>query len=194
MAHSSLSNFFLVGGTALALQMGHRVSVDLDLFTLQKFDADSMLPMLKKHFTISETFKANNTLSVTIRHSQSDEQPIKVDFIRYAYPLLKPIKEEDGIRLLHMEDLIPMKLSAITNRGSKKDFYDLFFLLYKYDLEEMLNMFTKKFPETNLLQVLKSLLYFEDAEDEPDPITFKPAKWKEIKQKITESVKKYEQK
>ncbi len=88
-----------------------------------------------------------------------------------------------------MEDLIPMKLSAITNRGSKKDFYDLFFLLKEYELAEMLNMFTRKFPETNIFQVLKSLTYFEDAEGEPDPVTFEASSWNQVKQQIITSVK-----
>ncbi len=190
MKHPQLSDFFLVGGTALALQMGHRISIDLDMFTRQEFDPDMLLLALKKDFTIVEAFKAKNTLQAAIQpSSKTNNEPIKTDFIRYAYPLLAPIKKQDGIRLLSMEDLIPMKLSAITNRGSKKDFYDLFFLLKEYGLAEMLNMFTRKFPETNLLQVLKSLTYFEDAEDEPDPVTFEASSWNQVKQQLISSVK-----
>ncbi len=187
-----LNNFFLVGGTALALQIGHRISVDLDLFTLEKFHADHLLSYLKKQFTIVSAATASNTLNVFIQTASQPDNTIKVDLIRYPYSLPQPPPQIDGIRILALEDLIPMKLAAITNRGSKKDFYDIFFLLKEYKLPVMLNMFSKKFPETNLFQVIKSLTYFEDAEMEPDPITFEPCNWEDVKTRMIEVIKQYQ--
>jgi len=114
-----------------------------------------------------------------------------VALLKYSYPLLKPVIKEGNIRMLAMEDIAAMKLSAIAGRGSKKDFYNIFYLLRKFDLEELFGFFTGKFPYTNSFQIIKSLSYFDDADVEPDPIAFEPVEWEFVKRTITEKLEKY---
>ena len=111
--------------------------------------------------------------------------------IKYSYPLINPILEIDKIRLLSVEDIIPMKLSAIAGRGSKKDFYDIFYLLKSYSFKKMFELFKKKFPNTNEFHILKSLTYFEDAELEPNPQMIKKTEWNTVKSIIIKETNKY---
>lgn len=125
-----LEEFVLVGGTALALQIGHRRSVDLDFFTLTEYSAEHMFEILQRDFTIQEPFvKDRSTLIAEI-------EGVKVDFIRFRYNFRLPYLNVEGFRLLQIEDIAPMKLDAIAGRGRKRDFFDLYFLLKKYDLCE----------------------------------------------------------
>jgi len=117
-----LQDFFLVGGSALALQIGHRISVDIDLFTQEDFDTQSLFLKLDKLFTISDLTEKSSTLNFNIAYPDKSNNVIKVDLIKYAYPLINPVLDIDNIRLLSIEDIIPMKLSAIAGRGSKKRF------------------------------------------------------------------------
>jgi predicted nucleotidyltransferase component of viral defense system len=184
MQLEELKEFFLVGGTALALQLGHRISVDLDLFTQNDFDAKKMFNELNKIFEIQDLTEETNTLNFNIVFPEKTENLIKVDLIKYSYPLINAIIEIDKIRLLSIEDIIPMKLSAVAGRGSKKDFYDIHYLLNKYNFEQMFDLFEKKFPNTNKFHILKSLTYFEDAELEPNPKTIEKSNWDKIKKEI----------
>jgi hypothetical protein len=93
--------------------------------------------------------------------------------------------------MLSIEDIGAMKLSAIAGRGSKKDFYDIYYLLLKFDFEELFVFFERKFPSANTFQIIKSLTYFDDADVEPDPITFEPVEWEFVKRAITEKLEKY---
>lgn len=126
MALPELQDFFLVGGTALALQMGHRISLDIDLFTQQDFDAQKLFLKLDNQFSISDLTEESNTLNFNITYPEKSNEIVKIDLIKYPYPLIKPILNVENIRLLSVEDIIPMKLSAVAGRGSKKDFYDIF--------------------------------------------------------------------
>jgi len=187
-----LHEFFLVGGTALALRMGHRISVDLDLFTLNEFEPESLLPDLSAEFNVIESYAGKNTLNLGVEYPNNSGNIVKIDLIRYAYPLLKPVAVIEGIRMLETDDIIPMKLSAVAGRGSKKDFYDIYFLLRSYSLNEMLSLFEKKYINSNKFQVVKSLVYFDDAELEPDPQTIEKISWKEVKKLIQQEVSQYQ--
>lgn len=187
MKFPELNDFFLVGGTAIALYLGHRFSIDLDLFAQTDFNAEKLKIDLDKTFKII-SFEADvNTLNTIIEFKEKD---IKVEFISYKYKLIKPVKIFDGIRLLELEDLISMKLSAIAGRGSKKDFYDIYFLLEKYSLNQMLEFFREKYGAENLFYIIKSLTFFDDAELEPNPVTHLNISWQEIKNKILKEVNK----
>ena len=96
----------------------------------------------------------------------------------------------ENIRLLSVEDIIPMKLSAVAGRGSKKDFYDIFYFLKTYSFDQMFKLFEKKFPNTNKFHVIKSLTYFDDAEIEPNPQTIEKIIWNEIKNTIVNEINK----
>jgi len=190
MKISELQDFFLVGGTALALQIGHRISVDIDLFTQNDFSTAKLFGTLNSKFQLTHKTEDINTLNINIGADKA-ENKVKVDFIKYAYPLLNPIIETEGIRMLSIEDIIPMKLSAISGRGSKKDFYDIYYLLGQYSLKQMFDLFEQKFVNTNKFHVIKSLTYFEDAEIEPNPITIEKTNWVKIKKAITTHVNEY---
>lgn len=178
MTRPYLESFFLVGGTALALQLGHRVSIDIDLFTTSDFDQEDLLSDLRKEFDVVVEVRSPSIFITRIND-------VKVDFVRFRYGILFPELLIDGIRMLELRDIAPMKLDAVTKRGSKKDFYDIHFLLEKMSLPEILDLYARKFEHSTLFHVIKSLTWFEDAEDQPDPIVFEPAlSWKMVKTSI----------
>jgi hypothetical protein len=177
-----LKPFFLVGGTALALQIGQRKSDDLDLFSIDDFDPDILLENLKSNYDIVERAKSKGSLITEING-------IKTDFIRFKYSLIKPLVVTDSIRYLALEDIAPMKLDAITGRGTKKDFYDIFFLLKYFTIGEMLNLYDKKYSHSTAFHVIKSLSYFDDAETQADPIvTDNSVTWNLVKKEISKAV------
>ena len=190
MALPELQDFFLVVGTALALQMGHRISLDIDLFTQQDFDAQKLFLKLDNQFSISDLTEESNTLNFNITYPEKSNEIVKIDLIKYPYPLIKPILNVENIRLLSVEDIIPMKLSAVAGRGSKKDFYDICYFLKTYSFDQMFKLFEKKFPSTNIFHVIKSLTYFDDAEIEPNPQTTEKIIWNEIKNTIVNEINK----
>ena len=184
MSKPYLDQFFLVGGTSLALQMGHRFSVDLDLFTITDFDQEELLAELRTDFEV-----VVEVTSPSIFITRIDE--VKVDFVRFRYGLLFPVLQTDGIRMLEIQDIAPMKLDAVTKRGSKKDFYDIYFLLQKMPLKEILDLYNEKFQHSTLFHVIKSLTYFDDAEEQADPVVFDPAvQWGIVKTTLENEVKK----
>ena len=191
MLLTELQDFFLVGGTALALQLGHRISIDIDLFTQKDFDTKKLFLKLNNQFEISDLTEDTNILNFNVIFPEKSDNIIKIDLIRYSYPLINPIFEIDKIRLLSVEDIIPMKLSAVAGRGSKKDFYDIFYLLKTYSLDKMFVLFKKKFPNTNEFHILKSLTYFEDAEIEPNPQMTEKIDWNVVKTKISTETNRY---
>jgi len=183
MAFPPIEPFFLVGGTALALQIGHRVSIDIDLFTPQPFDKELLLNALFSEFDISVESEGDQLLLTYI-------EEIKVDFVKMGYPILYPTVEIEGIRLLDIKDVAAMKLKAIAQRGSKKDFYDIYFLSEILPLAEMLTIFKTKFAQFEVFHIVKSLTYFEDAENFADPIVFdKKVSWTKVKKSIADQVK-----
>lgn len=169
-----LSAFYLVGGTSLALYYGHRVSVDIDLFTHEPFDSTALDSTLSSEFTLTESTITENSVTGYI-------EGIKADFITHRYPLIGEVQNVDGLRLLPVEDIAAMKLNAIANRGSKKDFYDIFELLQHFQREQLLEFYTRKYPRGSAWNVEKSLTYFDDAEAEPDPVDLSGRSWDQIK-------------
>jgi hypothetical protein len=189
MLEKCLLDFNLVGGTALALQLGHRISIDLDLFTDKDFDTKQITADLSRKYRLLDIKEYPDTLNLNIEYPTNSDNYIKTDIIKYAYPLLKEPIIIEGIRVLSLEDIIPMKLSAIGNRGSKKDFYDIYFLLPEYSLKVMFDLFGQKFPNTNHFHILKSLTYFQDAEKELNPKTLAKVTWEEVKKEINKHAK-----
>ncbi|MEW6662911.1 MAG: nucleotidyl transferase AbiEii/AbiGii toxin family protein [Bacillota bacterium] len=171
------AGFYLAGGTALALQMGHRISGDLDFFSPVEFTPQVLRDEMVAagHFiTISET---KGTL-----HGIFDST--KVSFLKYAYPLLFPTKNLEGVEVADIKDIALMKITAISSRGSKKDFVDLYFVCQEHPLGFLLRLFSQKYAKANYSKyhILRSLTFFEDAEDEPDPLMLKPWSWENIKE------------
>jgi len=175
--HPKLNDFFLVGGTALALQLGHRISVDLDFFSEKPINTDELIGVLEKDYQ-AEIFQLTDNAIV------GNINGVKIDFIAHQYPLLNNLKMENQIRLASIEDITAMKLNAIKNRGSKKDFVDLYFLLKQFSLTEMLSLANKKYPNNVDVLTLKSLVYFDEAELQPDCEMLIPISWDEVKKEI----------
>lgn len=149
MADEAFGIFNLVGGTALALQIGHRKSIDLDMFTHADFSASEVLELLiEKSFYPQVKYSHKQTLIVEI-------EGIKVDFIRFRYPYSHNIQNVEGIRLVNMKDIACMKVDAIMGRGRKKDFYDLYFLLKHFSLMEIMKWYSEMFQHTTLFHVYK---------------------------------------
>ena len=186
MCFDDFANMRLVGGTALALQIGHRKSIDLDLFGDIDFDNVNTAKVFAD-FNNTITLKRSKNINI---FSIDD---IKVDFVNYSYPWLQHQLLLDGIRLAGIEDIAAMKLAAITGRGSRKDFIDLYFLLQKYNLKEMLGFYKEKYFDGSEYLVLKSLTYFADAEDDIDVEMIKDVSWNKIKTYILEAVDIYNQ-
>lgn len=180
----ALSGFNLAGGTALALQIGHRISVDLDFFGDVDFESIEILDAIKD---IAQTRIITQSRAILIL----DVNGIKTDFVRYRYPLVAPINEIDGIRLLSTLDIGAMKLAAITNRGRKRDFFDLFFLLQTYPLRTLFDAYNNKYADGSEFLVLKSITYFEDAEEDDMPSIFDTSvNWELVKKSIQDAARK----
>ena len=174
-----LTPFYLAGGTALALHLGHRKSFDLDLFGQSRLPIEELAGLLKSYPDARELLRSKNITVWSIAD-------VKVDIVNYHYaPICKPI-EENGLRLLSIEDIAAMKLEAIKGRGKKRDFYDLFILLQKYSLKKLLSYHQKKFKDDSTFLIVKSLTFFEDAEADPPIIalTHKPD-WENVKRTIS---------
>ena len=188
--HDECRCFALTGGTALALHFGHRISVDLDLFTQDRFDSNMLFESLRDsemfRDSVTSCSQSINSLSLFIKRK---DKAVKVDFIRHHYPLLFPVQYIDDIRFFSVQDIAAMKLNAVANRGAKKDFFDVHRLLQQFSLTELLAFFENKYNQINSFTVLKSLLYFDDAEFEPDPISLINTSWDEVKSALHSLVK-----
>ena len=158
------NDFYLAGGTALALQIGHRESIDFDFFSEKKFNNNKLFEQIKNNLSAYQVKKVQDekdTLTVIL-----DNQS-KISFFFYPYPLLEPLITEKYLNLASIRDIACMKLSAIVNRSVQKDYVDLYFILQQYPLSELLQSARKKFPEIETNLIIKSLVYFDDLNEEP---------------------------
>lgn len=181
---ADLKEFYLVGGTALALQLNHRNSIDIDLFSQNAFQNEKVINHIVSHgFEFDVKFNFENTIIGFIRK-------VKVDFIRHGYPFVKPPITEEGITFLSMEDIAAMKLNAISNSGKRlKDFIDVYFLLHQFSLSQMIEFYTIKYPNFNPLIPLKAINYFDDIDPAIDPPKLRnKLPLIEIKKRINDSV------
>ncbi len=183
MTEPLLSNHFLVGGTSLALQIGHRFSVDLDLFTHLDFEADDLLTMFESRFSVQPLSKSNTIFIAVV-------DDVKVDCVRFRYPFAFPLIQTDGIRLADIRDVAPMKLDAVMKRGSKKDFFDMYYLFEQFTPAEIMDWYKTMFKHETTFHVVRSLVYFEDAEQTEEPVLFdKSVTWAKVKKRLIELVK-----
>jgi predicted nucleotidyltransferase component of viral defense system len=172
---SIAEGFYLAGGTALALHLGHRKSDDLDLFS-------------EKEFTIEKLCKTIEGLNGQILIAEqetihADVKGIKLSLLYYPYKLIKPLHKFNSIKIACIEDIACMKVIAISPRTEKKDFYDIYEILKHFRPLELKDMFLKKYgrQRINCYHILKSFFYFEDAEDSPNPISLNGTTWNEVK-------------
>ena len=177
--------FYLAGGTALALQIGHRVSIDFDFFTEKDFETEEMYERVQKIFgQVSRTQESFRTLAVVV------QDDVRMSFMGYRYPLLETCVDTEHVRLASILDIGCMKLSAIVSRAELKDYVDLFFILKRLPLTELLAALSKKLPSLDQNLVLKALVSFDDVTLEPiDFIKGNEVTPDEIRESIIKNVK-----
>ena|SRR6266536_5028954 len=173
---SILARFYLAGGTGLALQLGHRRSLDLDFFSPQEFDPEIIVSRIQHLDGFSVVARDAQTLHTHLLGT-------KVSFLGYAYPVLFSLQELLDVNVADPRDIACMKISAIAGRGTKRDFVDLYAASKLYGLRTLLDLFKEKFARANYsaVHLLKSLTYFEDAEKDPMPNMLTAIDWEEVK-------------
>lgn len=175
---------YLAGETGLALQIGHRKSYDLDFFIDREFEVDEVIDFLKNNFDTQLEMSDKKTIKAQI-------DGVRFSLFYYDYPLLSKFEKFGKINLASIKDISAMKLVAITNRGAKRDFIDIYFISKIEDLGKLLNYYKKKYKKVkpNIYNVLKGLVYFDDADDEPMPRMIKGVSWDEVKEYFRDEVK-----
>jgi Nucleotidyl transferase AbiEii toxin, Type IV TA system len=186
MSRDYLDGFNLVGGTALALYLGHRKSMDIDLFSEFSFDVAQMIDKIQHDFPLQLYFTSANTIKGSINNTN-------VDIIAHRYPSLSEVKVFDGIRISSEPDIIAMKLNAISISGQRsKDFIDIYFILeeHKYGVADMLKFYQTKYSQLGDMHVLKSLIYFNDVDLSDWPVLIKKPhlKWPVVISRIEKEV------
>jgi predicted nucleotidyltransferase component of viral defense system len=186
MSIPELADFSLVGGTALSLRYGHRMSIDLDLFSSTEYDTETVIAALER--TFPHTYQHISTNSIGIFGYIGD---VKIDLVKYHFfPVIAPIVVEEGIRFLSDEDIIAMKINAILRRGVKKDFWDIAELMQHYDVDEMIDYYRAKYPNQILMiSIPRALTYFDDADNSDTPICLKQQTWNDIQTIISNKVR-----
>ncbi len=186
-SQSFINDFYLAGGTCLALQIGHRQSIDFDFFTPADFDTSTLISILTQIGQFDRDNEERNTINGRLNG-------VRLSFFGYRYGIIDVFKTYDSIRLAGLKDIAAMKLEAIAGRGSKKDFIDLFFLLQRYTLEEIFSFHKIKYGIglSNQYHHLKSLVYFADAESEAMPLMIHPLDWNYVKDKIISCTKHFQ--
>jgi hypothetical protein len=179
-----VSSFYLSGGTALSLQLGHRESEDLDFFSEQSFYPERIEQQLLSFGKLSDTELAKGTLNTYLKS-------VKLQFLEYPYRLLEPLVEWNGIKLSSALDIACTKLQTVGMRGSKKDFIDIHVLLQQFSLQELLVYTKKKYTESDYSEahILKSLIYFEDAESQPMPRMHIDISWEKVKNSLISTIR-----
>lgn len=179
-----MSDFNLAGGTSLALYLGHRISVDLDLFTSKSFDVAKLEMFLRDKYGFRTDYLEKNTLKGSI-------EGVKIDCITHSYDYLERPYNESGIRLYSMEDIVAMKLSAIADNGTRlKDFIDIAFLSTRFPFNSMLRFYERKFPNSNVLRPFKAITYFDDIDFEEDIVMLNSKfDWKLIERRLIDMTK-----
>jgi hypothetical protein len=183
-----LGNFYLAGGTGLSLQLGHRKSEDMDFFSGELFNTEVLLSKIKPE----------HTLYVTEGTVHCELKGIKLSFLFYKQPLIYPTIIWHEIKIAEWRDIVAEKFKAISQRGSKKDFYDLYAVLkQKLSIEETCQIFKERFSASGLnkYHVLKSIVFFEDAEDDPAPIILMAGReweWESVKNFFEKNISRFE--
>ncbi|MBV6451749.1 MAG: hypothetical protein MHPDNHAH_02496 [Anaerolineales bacterium] len=180
------ARFYLGGGTALSLQLGHRRSVDLDFFSPTE-DIPTVRPALEAALAPFQPTLADSSWGNLVYLAKD----VRIGFYGYGFPLVAPLVEMEGVRLASIEDIALMKMDALLSRAARKDFYDLYFICQKFRLRQILDLAPQKYANVRdfEVQTVKRLAYFENAEAEPDPILLQPASWDAVKRFFMQQAK-----
>lgn len=181
MSDDKFNDFNLVGGTALALKIGHRLSVDIDLFSTTPFDAKALAEHLAASYAATEIRTLTNGVFCFVDN-------IKIDLIAHQYSLVDRIEMSDGIRIVSLLDIGAMKLNAIFGSGKRyKDFVDMYSLLEQFTLNELLDACQQKYPDLNINMVKHSLIHFEDVILAPIDFIGPEVKWSTITDRLRQA-------
>lgn len=185
-AQPEVKELRLVGGTALALQYGHRQSVDLDFFGRLPEDKDELIDVVRRVGDVTVLNRSKIILQMVVNQ-------VKVDFVDYSrYPWIDEPILGDGFVLASDKDIAAMKINAIMGRGTRKDFIDLYLLLQHYSLTQIMDFYRQKYPEFSEYRALLSMTYFDDAEMQDMPLMFIKTPWESMKTSIIQAVEAYQ--
>lgn len=187
MKDENLKDFNLVGGTALSLMIGHRLSIDIDLFTTKDFNEGKMLAYLGNQYPVEIREMFKNTILMNIG---TDINKVKVDILTHQYPLQQPIQSKDGVRLASLQDIGAMKLHAIFQNGSRiKDFVDIYFLLEHHPLKTYFEAYERKY-NGNATLAAYGLLHYKniDWEEKVKMMKGKEKDWNRMKERLEKAV------
>jgi hypothetical protein len=191
MNEKVFNSFRLVGGTALSLQLGHRKSADIDLFTDVEYgsvDFGEIDNTLKKNYVYVDSLDAPVALGKSYFAGDSEIKCIKIDLF-YTDSFIRPASVIDGIRFAAPEDIVAMKIDIVGRGGRKKDFWDIHELMEKYSLQEMLHFHKERYPYShNRDEILNNFTNFENADNDFDPVCLKGKYWELIKLDIIEAL------
>lgn len=183
-------NFYLAGGTALALHYGHRTSVDFDFYTAT--DLRDVLPLLTELQQHLPDFVADHIADGTLighRHA------IEMSFFRYQYPMLESLVPAEGLQLASIPDIAAMKMAALAQRGLYRDFVDLYVIAQQHGVQTIITWAQQKFPQLDPYVMLRALMYFVDAENDTSmrgKILRQPIAWETIKTFFSAEVRQLE--
>jgi hypothetical protein len=183
MKDDKFSSFNLVGGTALALKIGHRKSIDIDLFTTSDFNSPEISNHLSENYNVTRIQTIKNGVFCLV-------DGVKVDLLAHQYPLIGEMETIDGIRIISLLDIGAMKLNAIYNNGTRlKDFVDVYTLLESFPLKDLVTASEQKYPENNISMVKNAILHHEDI-DFNVPVDFigQDIKWSVITERLRDAV------
>ena len=185
-AQPEVKELRLVGGTALALQYGHRQSVDLDFFGRLPEDKDELIDVVRRVGDVTVLNRSKIILQMVVNQ-------VKVDFVDYSrYPWIDEPILGDGFVLASDKDIAAMKINAIMGRGTRKDFIDLYLLLQHYSLTQIMDFYRQKYPEFSEYRALISMTYFDDAEMQDMPLMLIKTPWEAMKTSIIQAVEAYQ--
>lgn len=185
-AQPEVKELRLVGGTALALQYGHRQSVDLDFFGKLPEDKDELIDVVRRVGDVTVLNRSKIILQMVVNQ-------VKVDFVDYSrYPWIDDPILGDGFVLASDKDIAAMKINAIMGRGTRKNFIDLYVLLQHYSLTQIMDFYRQKYPEFSEYRALLSMTYFDDAEMQDMPLMFIKTPWESMKTSIIQAVEAYQ--
>jgi len=179
---------YLAGGTALALQFGHRTSVDFDFYIGKEFKKGEILRHFKKNLKTWK-IKVIRDFDDTF---EADINGMHLSLFCYPYKLLEKLIDVEGVDIVDAKDIAAMKLIAISQRGKRRDFVDMYYLISRFGLDYIVHLTEKKFPEFDVSNGLRGLLYVDDAEQDKEidriRVFDRKLKWREVKKYIHKEV------
>lgn len=180
------ARFYLAGGTALSLQIGHRRSVDLDFFSPTE-DIPTIRAVLEESLAVFQPTLADSAWGNLVYLAKD----VRIGFYGYGFPLIAPLVEIENLRLASVEDIALMKLDALLSRAARKDFYDLYFICQKIPLRHLLDLAPGKYANVRdfEVQTVKRLVYFENAEADMDPVLLQPVTWQTVREYFIQQAK-----